>query len=78
METCASFRPADVGAKLTLITQLAPAASGPPLSGQVVVAGTSLKSGTLEPARKILEMFNATLPVLVTVMFCAGLLVPTA
>jgi hypothetical protein len=56
-----------VGVKVTLIVQLAPAAT---LAPQVLVWAKS-------PLAATLEMFRAALPVLVSVTVCGALVVPT-
>ena len=63
--------PVAVGAKVTLIAQLAPAATELP---QVVV---SAKSPLLAPVIAILVTLNDTAPVLVNVTMRAALVVPT-
>src|SRR5947209_4085026 len=67
--------PPTVGAKVTLIVQVAPAAMVAGDTGQVEVWA---KSPALVPLRAMVVMASAALPVLVTVTFCAALVVPTA
>ncbi len=64
--------PMAVGAKLTLIVQLAPAATLPPF-GQVMP-----DAGKKSPLGTMLAMVNAALPVLVSVTVCGALIVPSA
>lgn len=70
MLTTAERLPAEAGVNVTLIVQLAPAATEEP---QVVV---SPKSPGLAPNKPILTMFSTVLPVLVRVTDCAALVVP--
>jgi len=63
--------PVAVGAKVTLMVQLAPAATLPP---QLLV---SEKSDAFVPVIARFEMINATLPVLPNVIPCAALVDPT-
>lgn len=64
--------PPDVGVNVTLTVQLAPGRSVGP---QVVVWA---KSPLFVPLKNMLEMFNDSLPLFVTVTTCAVLVVPTA
>jgi hypothetical protein len=65
--------PAPSGEKVTLIVHEAFGAKGPL---QVLVA--KLKSPGLAPLRTTEEMCRVALPALVTVMLCAGLVLPCA
>ena len=70
METAALRAPAAVGLKVTLIEQLAPAATALP---QVAVWE---KSPAFVPVMPIPVMLKLALPVLVRVALCAALVVP--
>src|SRR2546425_8303755 len=67
--------PAAVGVKVTEIVQLAPAASVLGLSGQVFVWAKSL---AFAPLTATVLIVSAAVPELVSVTFCAALVVPTA
>jgi len=69
--------PEAVGAKVTLIVQLAPAATGE-LAEQVVPAEGTPKSPLLAPVMAMLEIARFALPVFESVNPCAVLVVPTA
>ena len=71
MKTDALREPVAVGANVTPIEQLAPAAT---LLPQVLV---SEKSPEFVPARPMPVMFRVAVPVLVSVTLCAALVVPT-
>ena len=71
IDNAAERAPAAVGANVTLTVQLAPAIKEP------AQLSFSLKSVGLLPIRLRLLMYKVALPVLVTVTFCALLVVPT-
>ena len=72
--TLALRLPPAVGVKVTLMVQLAPAASVLELLGQVLVWE---KSPLLVPLRPILLIVKAPVPLLVSVTVWAALVVPT-
>ena len=75
IDTLAVRPPAAVGLKTSEIMQFAPAARVAGFMGQVDVSG---KSAVLDPVITMLAIVNAALPVLVSVMNCAGPLVVTS
>ena len=72
--TLALRAPAEVGANLTLIVQLAPPARVVGASGQVAVCE---KSPAFVPATPTLLIDRGAVPVFVTVTLCGALVVPT-
>src|SRR5205807_10137141 len=62
--------------KLTLIVQLAPGATEPAPLGQVLPAAKA-KSAACAPVMVMLVRFSGASPLLVSVTFCAALVVPT-
>src|SRR5438445_2160089 len=76
MFTMAARTPVAAGVKLTLIVQLAPGATEPALLGQVLPA-VMPKSAGCAPVMVMLMRFSGAPPLLVSVTFCAGLVVPT-
>src|SRR3989442_473963 len=76
MFTPAARAPGPPGVKLTLIVQLAPGATEPAPVGQVLPAAKA-KSAACAPVMVMLVRFSGAPPLLVSVTFCAGLVVPT-
>src|SRR3989454_8864570 len=76
MFTVAARTPVAAGVKLTLIVQLAPGATEPAPLGQVLPAAKA-KSAACAPVMLMLMRFSGAPPLLVSVTFCAGLVVPT-
>src|SRR5437899_7341069 len=76
MFTVAARVPGAAGVKLTLIVQLAPGATEPAPLGQVLPAAKA-KSAACAPVMVMLMRFSGAPPLLVSVTFCAGLVVPT-
>src|SRR2546422_6040444 len=76
MVTVAARAPVASGVKLTLIVQLAPGATEPAPVGQVLSAAKA-KSAACAPVMVMLVRFSGAPPLLVSVTFCAGLVVPT-
>src|SRR5438132_12474868 len=76
MFTVAARTPVAAGVKLTLIVQLAPGATEPAPVGQVLPAAKA-KSAACAPVMVMLVRFSGAPPLLVSVTFCAGLVVPT-
>lgn len=72
MLTLALRVPVALGLKVTLMVQVAPAASGPEPTGQVLVWA---KSVALVPVRLIPLMASGAVPLLVSVMDWAALVV---
>src|SRR5207253_11341330 len=68
--------PVAAGVKLTLIVQLAPGATEPAPVGQVLPAAKA-KSAACAPVMVMLVRFSGAPPLLVSVTFCAALVVPT-
>src|SRR2546427_358674 len=68
--------PVASGVKLTLIVQLAPGATEPAPLGQVLPAAKA-KSAACAPVMVMLVRFSGASPLLVSVTFCAALVVPT-
>src|SRR3989454_3839805 len=67
--------PVASGVKLTLIVQLAPGATEPAPLGQVLPAAKA-KSAACAPVMVMLVRFSGAPPLLVSVTFCAALVVP--
>src|SRR3989442_12789137 len=76
MFTVAARTPVAAGVKLTLIVQLAPGATEPAPPGQVLPAAKA-KSAACAPVMVMLMRFSGAPPLLVSVTFWAGLVVPT-
>src|SRR3989454_8522592 len=76
MFTVAARAPGAAGVKLTLIVQLAPGATEPAPLGQVLPAAKA-KSAACAPVMVMLVRFSGASPLLVSVTFCAALVVPT-
>src|SRR3989442_7054207 len=76
MFTVAARTPVAAGVKLTLIVQLAPGATEPAPDGQVLPAAKA-KSAACIPVMVMLVRFSGAPPLLVSVTFWAGLVVPT-
>src|SRR2546422_733581 len=76
MFTVAARTPVAAGVKLTLIVQLAPGATEPAPVGQVLPAAKA-KSAACAPVMVMLVRFSGAPPLLVSVTFCAALVVPT-
>src|SRR5256712_8721561 len=76
MVTVAARTPVAAGVKLTLIVQLAPGATEPAPVGQVLPAAKA-KSAACAPVMVMLVRFSGAPPLLVSVTFCAALVVPT-
>src|SRR5438128_697379 len=76
MFTAAARTPGASGVKLTLIVQLAPGATELAPVGQVLPAAKA-KSAACAPVMVMLVRFSGAPPLLVSVTFCAGLVVPT-
>src|SRR2546427_8218873 len=76
MVTVAVRAPVAAGVKLMLIVQLAPGATEPAQVGQVLSAAKA-KSAACAPVMVMLVRFSGAPPLLVSVTFCAGLVVPT-
>src|SRR5207302_1207676 len=76
MFTVAARAPVAAGVKLTLIVQLAPGATEPAPVGQVLPAAKA-KSAACAPVMVMLVRFSGAPPLLVSVTFCAALVVPT-
>src|SRR5438128_578614 len=76
MFTAAARTPVASGVKPTLIVQLAPGATEPAPVGQVLPAAKA-KSAACAPVMVMLVRFSGAPPLLVSVTFCAALVVPT-
>src|SRR5947209_3370950 len=76
MVTVAVRAPVAAGVKLMLIVQLAPGATEPAPVGQVLPAAKA-KSAACAPVMVMLMRFSGVPPLLVSVRFCAALVVPT-
>src|SRR3989442_5080472 len=76
MFTVAARVPGAAGVKLTLIVQLAPGATEPAPLGQVLPAAKA-KSAACAPVMVMPVRFSGAPPLLVSVTFCAALVVPT-
>src|SRR3989442_4509133 len=76
MFTVAARTPVAAGVKLTLIVQLAPGATEPAPDGQVLPAAKA-KSAACVPVMVMLVRVSGAPPLLVSVTFWAGLVVPT-
>src|SRR5437870_535657 len=76
MFTAAARAPGAAGVKPTLIMQLAPGATEPAPVGQVLPAAKA-KSAACAPVMVMLVRFSGAPPLLVSVTFCAALVVPT-
>src|SRR2546425_6117518 len=76
MFTVAARAPGAAGVKLTLIVQLAPGATEPAPLGQVLPAAKA-KSAACAPVMVMPVRFSGAPPLLVSVTFCAALVVPT-
>src|SRR2546426_570206 len=76
MFTAAARTPVASGVKPTLIVQLAPGATEPAPVGQVLPAAKA-KSAACAPVIVMLVRLRGAPPLLVSVTFCAGLVVPT-
>src|SRR3989449_5881 len=76
MVTVAVRAPMAAGVKLMLIVQLAPGATEPAPVGQVLPAAKA-KSAACAPVMVMLVRFSGVPPLLVSVRFCAALVVPT-
>src|SRR2546427_414264 len=76
MVTVAVRAPVAAGVKLMLIVQLAPGATEPAPVGQVLPAAKA-KSAACAPEMVMLVRFSGVPPLLVSVRFCAALVVPT-
>src|SRR3989475_117990 len=76
MVTVAVRAPVAAGVKLMLIAQLAPGATEPAPVGQVLPAAKA-KSAACAPVMVMLVRFSGGPPLLVSVRFCAALVVPT-
>src|SRR3989442_379994 len=76
MVTVAVRAPVAAGVKLMLIVQLAPGATEPAPVGQVLPAAKA-KSAACAPVMVMLVRFSGAPPLLVSVTFCAALVVPT-
>src|SRR5437899_10808540 len=76
MFTAAARAPGPAGVKLTLIMQLAPAATEPAPVGQVLPAGKA-KSAGCAPVMGMLVRLSGAPPLLVSVTLCPALVVPT-
>src|SRR3989442_199170 len=76
MFTVAARAPGAAGVKLMLIVQLAPGATEPAPVGQVLPAAKA-KSAACAPVMVMLVRFSGAPPLLVSVTFCAALVVPT-
>src|SRR5437870_2494121 len=76
MFTAAARAPGAAGVKLTLIVQLAPGATEPAPLGQVLPAAKA-KSAACAPVMVMPVRFSGAPPLLVSVTFCAALVVPT-
>src|SRR5438132_286578 len=76
MFTVAARAPGAAGVKLTLIMQLAPGATELAPVGQVLPAAKA-KSAACAPVMVMLVRFSGAPPLLVSVTFCAALVVPT-
>src|SRR3989441_119676 len=76
MVTVAVRAPVAAGVKLMLIVQLAPGATEPAPVGQVLPAAKA-KSAACAPVMVMLVRFSGVPPLLVSVRFCAALVVPT-
>src|SRR5438128_2414876 len=76
MFTAAARTPGASGVKLTLIVQLAPGATEPAPVGQVLPAAKA-KSAACAPVMVMLVRLSGAPPLLVSVTFCAALVVPT-
>src|SRR2546427_9522514 len=72
----AARAPGAAGVKLMLIVQLAPGATEPAPVGQVLPAAKA-KSAACAPVMVMLVRFSGAPPLLVSVTFCAALVVPT-
>src|SRR2546422_668069 len=76
MVTVAVRAPVAAGVKLMLIVQLAPTPTEPAPVGQVLPAAKA-KSAACAPVMVMLVRFSGVPPLLVSVRFCAALVVPT-
>src|SRR3989449_5575324 len=76
MVTVAVLAPVAAGVNLMLIVQLAPGATEPAPVGQVLPAAKA-KSAACAPVMVMLVRFSGAPPLLVSVTFCAALVVPT-
>src|SRR5437899_10972193 len=76
MFTVAARTPVAGGVKLTLIVQLAPGATEPAPVGQVLPAAKA-KSAACAPVMVMLVRLSGAASLLVSVTFCAALVVPT-
>src|SRR2546425_5073760 len=76
MFTVAARTPVAAGVKLTLIVQLAPGATEPAPVGQVLPAAKA-KSAACAPVVGMMVRLSGAPPLLVSVTFCAALVVPT-
>src|SRR3989454_65631 len=76
MFTAAARAPGPAGVKLTLIVQLAPGATELAPVGQVLPAAKA-KSAACAPVMVMLVRLRGAPPLLVSVTFCAALVVPT-
>src|SRR2546426_5115488 len=76
MVTVAARAPGAAGVKLTLIVQLAPGATEPTPVGQVLPAAKA-KSAACASVMVMLVRLSGVPPLLVSVTFCAALVVPT-
>src|SRR5437899_362331 len=76
MFTVAARAPGAAGVKLMLIVQLAPGATEPAPVGQVLPAAKAERAGS-RPVLGKLVRFSGAPRLLVSVTFCAGLVVPT-
>src|SRR3989442_6741392 len=76
MFTVAARAPGAAGVKLMLIVQLAPGATEPAPVGQVLPPAKA-KSAACAPVMVMLVRFNGAPPLLVSVTFCAPLVVST-
>src|SRR5437879_2164754 len=76
MFAVAARAPVTAGVKLTLIVQLAPGPTEPTPVGQVLPAAKA-KSAACAPVMVMLVRFSGAPPLLVSVTFCAALVVPT-
>src|SRR5437870_3369739 len=77
MVTVAVRAPVAAGVKLMLIVQLAPGATEPAPVGQVLPAAKA-KSAACAPVMVMLVRFSGVPPLLVSVRFCAALVVHTS
>src|SRR2546426_10351212 len=76
MFTVAARTPVAAAVRLTLMVQPAPGATEPAPLGQVLPAAKA-KSAACAPVMVMLMRFSGAPPLLVSVTFCAGLVVPT-